>query len=170
MADPTSTDPADVAAVDDAVTRSTGTDGYGLTSGGFIPKPFSRILAEKLALSRSLFGVDIDLGSGSALRKILEVSALEDARTWAALAAIYDNQFVATASGEALSRLGEELGLRRPHLEARGTIKLTAQLPSNVSGIALPRGARLLTLGGHHVALDEAVVLSPASPVRETQV
>ncbi|HEY0987406.1 MAG TPA: hypothetical protein VGD80_10160 [Kofleriaceae bacterium] len=166
----TSIDTADVLAVDDAVARSSGADGYGLTSGGFIPKPFSRLLAEKLALSRSLFGADIDLGSGSALRKILEVSALEDARTWAALSGIYDNQFIATARGDALSRLGDELGLRRPNLEARGAIKLTAHLPSSVSGIALPRGARLLTPGGHHVALDEAVVLSPASPVREVQV
>jgi hypothetical protein len=170
MADPTSTDSADVVTVDDAVARSTGTDGYGLTSGGFVPKPFSRILAEKLALSRSLFGADIDLGSGSALRKLLEVSALEDARTWAALGGMYDNQFVSTARGDALSRLGEELGLRRPNLEARGTIRLTAHLPDNVAGIPLPRGARLLTPGGHHVELAENVALSKASPVRDVAV
>lgn len=169
MADSTF-DATDVAAVDAAVARSSGADGYGLTASGFVPKPFSRILAEKLALSRSLFGADIDLGSGSALRKILEVSALEDARTWAALSAIYDNQFVATARGDALSRLGDELGLRRPSLEARGTVRLTAHLPANVAGISLPRGARMLTAGGHHVALDETVALSAASPVRDAAV
>jgi hypothetical protein len=170
MADPNSIDTADVLAVDAAVARSSGTDGYGLTSGGFVPKPFSRILAEKLALSRSMFGADIDLTSGSALRKILEVSALEDARTWAALGSMYDNQFVATARGDALSRLGDELGLRRPSLEARGTIRLTARLPAGVGGITLPRGARLLTPGGHHIALDEQVLLSAASPVRDVAV
>ena len=88
---------ADVLAIDAEVARTSGADGYGLTGSGFIPKPFSRVLAEKLALARSLFGPDLDLGSGSAIRKILEVSALEDARTWSALAALYDNQFVATA-------------------------------------------------------------------------
>ena len=89
-----------------------------------MPKSFARLLAEKLALARALLGDDLDLGSGSAIRKLLEVAALEDARTWAALAAIYDNSFVVSATGEALSRLGEELGLPRPFLEANGTVKL----------------------------------------------
>jgi hypothetical protein len=171
MADPgSSIDTTAVLAVDAAVARSSGADGYGLTGAGFVPKPFSRLLAEKLALARTMFGADIDLGSGSALRKILEVSALEDARTWAALSAFYDNQYVASARSEALSRLGEELGLLRPNLEARGTITLTAHLPNNVSGIGLPRGARLLTAGGHHVALDEPVALSATSPMLEAKV
>lgn len=170
MADPGSTIDTAVAAVDAAVAQSSGTAGYGLTIAGFIPKPFSRLLAEKLSLARTMFGADIDLGSGSALRKILELSALEDARTWAALSSFYDSQYVATARGEALSRLGEELGLPRPNLEARGTITLTAHLPSNISGISLPLGARLLTAGGHHVALDETVALSATSPTREVQV
>jgi hypothetical protein len=164
------TNAADVLAIDAEVARTSGADGYGLTDSGFVPKPFSRLLAEKLALARSLFGTDMDLGSGSALRKILEVSALEDARTWAALSGLYDNQFVATARGDALSRLGSELGLPRPSLEARGSITLTAHLPAVVNGVSLPRGSRLLTPGGHHVALDEAVVLSAASPVREVNV
>ncbi len=168
MADETGA--ADVLAIDDEVARTSGADGYGLTESGFIPKPFSRLLSEKLALARALFGADLDLGSGSTIRKILEVSALEDARTWSALAGLYDNQFVSTAQGDALSRLGAELGLPRPSLEARGTVKLTAHLPSVIAAITLPRGSRLLTPGGHHVALDEAVTLSAASPLREAQV
>jgi len=171
MADTASSnDTAAVLAVDTAVAQSSGADGYGLTAAGFIAKPFSRLVAEKLALARTMFGADIDLGSGSALRKILEVSALEDARTWAALSGFYDNQYVATARSEALSRLGEELGFPRPHLEARGTITLTAHLPNNVAGVTLPRGSRLLTAGGHHVALDDAVTLSAGNPVREVPV
>lgn len=161
---------ADLLDVDEAVTRSSGAAGYGITDSGFVPKPFARILGEKLALARALLGSDLDLGSGSAIRKILEVSALEDARTWAALASLYDNQFVATAHGEALSRLGEELGLPRPSLEARGTIKLTAQLPDGVDSVRLPQGARLLTEGLHHVALEETVLLSRTSPAREVPV
>ena len=172
MADDNSTriEMADILAIDDAIMRSTGAASYGITESGFVAKPFARILAEKLALARALFGNDIDLGSGSVIRKILEVSALEDARTWAALTSLYDNQFVATARGDALSRLGEELGLGRPYLEARGVIKLTAQLPSGVDQIALPAGARLLTAGLHHVALDQPVMLSRENPAREVPV
>ena len=172
MADTTTTPiaPADVQAVDSAVTRSSEALDYGITDSGFVPKPFARLLAEKLALARALFGNNIDIGSGSALRKILEIGALEDARTWSALAALYDDQFVATARGDALSRLGEELGLPRPFLESRGTIRLTATLPANISGISLPRGARLLTPGRHHVAHDETVSLSPDNPVHDVTV
>jgi hypothetical protein len=164
--DPTTRiDTADVLAVDAAVARSTGSGQFGLTREGFAPKPFARLLAEKLALTRALFGEELDLGSGSAVRKLLEVSALEDARTWAALATMYDNSFVGSARGEALSRLGEELGLPRPQLEARGTVKLKLQgaLPSGYDELTIPRGARMLTPGGHHAATDESVVLSASS-------
>ena len=114
----TSVETADVLAVDAEVARSTGADRFGITTSGFVPKPFARLLAEKLGLARMLMGADLDLRSGSVIRKLLEVSALEDARTWAALATMYDNGFVVTATGDALGRLGDELGLARPHLEA----------------------------------------------------
>jgi hypothetical protein len=174
VADPTGagTDAADVLAVDAAVLTATGSAGFGITTEGFVAKPFARLLAEKLALARALFGDDLDLTSGSAVRKLLEVSALEDARTWAALAAMYDNAFIGTATGEALSRLGAELGLDRPFLEARGRVALTLQgtLPATLPQLVLPRGARLGTPGGHDVALDERVVLSATSPRRDAAV
>jgi hypothetical protein len=163
---------ADVLAIDAAVARSTGSASFGVTRDGFVPKSFARLLAEKLALARALLGDDLDLTSGSAIRKLLEVSALEDARTWAALAGIYDDMFVASATGHALSRLGEEVGLPRPFLEARGGVRLILQgaLPDGFSVLRIPRGARLLTLGGHHAATDETVVLSPADPQRDAAV
>lgn len=159
---------ADVLAVDARVARSTGADRFGVTQQGFVPKSFARLLAEKLALARSLFDEALDLGSGSAIRKVVELAALEDARTWAALASIYDNSFVVSATGEALSRLGDELGLQRPFLEASGTVKLklTGTLPTQYSQVAIERGARLLTPGGHHVATSESVVLDAATPER----
>ena len=168
----TRTDTTDVLAVDAAVLSSTGTGSFGITRDGFVTKPFARLLAEKLALARMLLGDDLDLGSGSVIRKLLEVSALEDARTWAALASMYDNSFVVSAQGDALSRLGEELGLPRPYLEARGTVRLllTAPLPAGTADLTIPRGARLLTPGGHHVATDETIVLSAASPQRDVAV
>lgn len=164
MADNGSTrvDTADVLAVDAAVARSTGSDTFGVLAEGFVPKSFARLLAEKLALARALLGNDLDLGSGSVVRKLLELSALEDARTWAALGTIYDNSFVCSATGEALSRLGDELGLTRPHVEAGGSVKLKLQgaLPAGTAEVVIPRGARLLTPGGHHVATTEPATLS----------
>src|SRR5512145_2907212 len=98
MADGTQTvEVADVLAVDAAIQASSGAAAYGLLPSGFVPKPFSRILAEKLALAQTLFGGNVDLTSGSAIRKLVEVSALEDARTWSALGAVYDSMFVSSA-------------------------------------------------------------------------
>jgi hypothetical protein len=162
----------DVLAIDAAILQTTDSPQFGITRSGFVAKPFARLLAEKLALARALFGEDLDLSSASALRKLLEISALEDARTWAALAGMYDNSFVSSATGDALSRLGEELGLQRPFLAARGrvTLRLEGDLPAGSDSITLPRGARLATPGGHQVSTDETVVLSPASGDRTVSV
>jgi hypothetical protein len=168
----TSIQTADVLAIDAAVAQATGADQYGLTANGLVPKPFARLLAEKLALARALFGDTLDLSSGSVTRKLLEISALEDARTWAALSTFYDNGFKCSATGEALSRLGQDDGMPRPFLEASGTITLVlaGQLPPGYDPLTIPRGARLSTPGGHHVATDETVVLSSTNKQADVSV
>lgn len=155
-----------------ATLRDTASPGFGITAAGFSAKPFARVLAEKLLLARTLLGDSVDLGSGSPIRKLIEVTALEDARMWATLAATYDDMYVASARAQALSRLGEELGLPRPHQCASGTIvlKLLDDLPAPMTSLTIPRGARLLTPGGHHVALSEPVVLSKTSKQRRVAV
>lgn len=172
MSDSLEREAASVLSLDEAVLRDTASPGFGVRPSGFSAKPFARLLAEKLALARATMGEAVDLGSGSAIRKLLEITALEDARTWAALAATYDDMFVGSARGSALSRLGEELGLPRPLECARGRLllKLKGNLPAGVDGIALPRGARLLTGGGHHAALAEAVLLSATAKQRLVEV
>jgi hypothetical protein len=163
VSDPTSLDLTEVLAVDDAVTRSTGSASFGVTGAGFLAKPFTRLLAEKLALARQLIDPDLDLSSGSVLRKLLEVSALEDARTWAALGAAYDDSFAVSARGRALSAIGAELGIPRPFECATGSVTLTlATAPPQGTPLALPRGVRCTTPGGHRVALDATVILSAA--------
>lgn len=163
---------AEVLAVDEAVTRSSGAAPYGVTSDGFVPKSFARLLSEKLLLTQQLFGadgVDVDLRSGSLLRKLCELTALEDARHWAAAADVYDASFVSSAHGAALSALGAELGLERPFEAARGQValQLTAPLAEGDAPLRIPRGARLLTPGGHHAATAETVALSaPGQPRR----
>ena len=152
----------EITAIGPDVARTTASEGYALTVDGFVPKPFSRLRDEKLALARELFGDGVDLRSASPLRKLIEISALEDARTWSALAGVYDAQFISSATGGALSRLGAELGLERPFLEARGQVTLTLEgdLPAAHPALRIGRGARLLTPGGHHAALDASVTLS----------
>lgn len=165
-------DVADVMAIDEQITRTSGSPDYGITTEGFVPKSFARLLAEKMTLAQTLFGDTIDLTSGSVIRKLLEITALEDARTWAALGTLYDDSFVSSATGLALSQLGEELGFPRPFLAARGKIKLLlgGDLPSGTTQIIIPRGARLFTDGGHHVATDQTAVLSADTPAQTVNV
>lgn len=157
-----SLDLTDILAVDETVTRSTGSASFGVTPAGFLPKPFTRLLAEKIALARELIDADLDLSSGSIVRKLLEVSSLEDARTWAALGAFHDDCFVTSATGRSLTDLGAELGIDRPYECAAGTVTLTlgGALPAGWNEITLPRGSRLTTLGSHRVALAGTVTLS----------
>ena len=152
--------------------RDTASASFGVTAAGFSAKPFARVLAEKLVLAQAVLGDAVDLGSGSVMRKLFEVSALEDARIWAQLAATYDDMHVASARGHALDRLGEELGIPRPHEAATGQIllKLVDALPAPITTLVIPRGARMLTTGGHHVSLSEPAVLSATSKQQQVAV
>lgn len=134
---------------------------YGITPVGFVPPSVGRLLDEKLAAARVLFGDDLDLTSGSPNRKWCELMALEEARFWEHLGSYYADSFVATATGDALSALGAELGIDRPHHRAAGfvTVKVDGDLPPGHTEVALPRGTRILTSGGHDYFLDAAVRL-----------
>lgn len=153
--------------------RSTATGRpYGITATGFVPPSVSRLLEEKLAAARLLFGTDLDLTSGSTIRKLCELMALEDARVWEHLRSYYADSFVATATGDALSMLGAELGIDRPHHRATGqvTVKLAADLPAEFNRIELPRGTRILTSGGHDYFLDGSVHLDNGTKKQDVAV
>lgn len=137
-------------------------DGYGVTDAGFVPKPVGRLLAEKIAAARELFGPSVDLTSGSALRTLLELMSVEEARVWTQLGRVFADGHVSTATGEALSRLGAELGIPRPFHRATGQVAITVQadLPPAVPELVLPRGARLRAAGGTEVFLSATVRLS----------
>jgi len=143
-----------------------------MTASGFVAKPVARLLAEKIALARELFGSDVDLTSGSALRTMLELQSVEDARTWAHLGLLYESSHVATARGESLSRLGAELGIPRPFHRATGTVTLTltADLPPELPQLLLPRGLRLQSFGGTAVFVAADVQLDNNRKVATTGV
>ncbi len=146
--------------------------GYGITATGFVPPSVSRLLDEKLAAARLLFGDDLDLTSGSPTRKLCELMALEEARVWEHLGSYYADSFVATATGDALSMLGDELGIARPHHRAAGqvTVKLDADLPAGTVEVDLPRGTRVLTSGGHDYFLQGTVHLDSGTKKQDVAV
>lgn len=145
---------------------------YGITPTGFVPPALSRLLDEKLAAARVLFGDDLDLTSGSLNRKWCELMALEETRVWEHLALYYADSFAATATGDALSMLGAELGIDRPHQRATGrvTVKLEGDLPAGFTRLDVPRGARILTSGGHDYFLDETVHLGAGTKTQDVMV
>jgi len=157
----------DLAGTDlERVARTTAVDkAYGITEAGFVPKPVARLLEEKIAAARELFGPTVDLTSGSALRTLLELMVVEEARTWTHLGILFADTHVSSATGEALSRLGAELGIPRPFHRATGqvVIALEGDLPSNLPELVLPRGSRLRARGGVEVFLTETVTLSAAA-------
>ena len=157
---------AELPAIDASVLNTSGSPDYGLTDAGFVPKPYGRLLAEGLALARSLLGADIDVGPGSVVRKLIELSAVEASRTYAMLGGIVDDLTVPTARGEGLDRLGRELGIARPFEMARGTVtlRLSGPLPAGDTELLVPVGTRVMSAGGHHAATTQSARLSPAAP------
>lgn len=146
----------DPVAIAEAELRDSAGGPYGLGPKGFIPKPYARLVAEGLARAKLYFGDDIDIRPGSALRRIIEMSALDHARSYVHLGALYDAGNVSTARDAALDRRGEELGLPRPFLQAEGFVQLDIGIPVPAEGFVIEAGARLLTSGGHHAALTQS--------------
>ena len=97
---------------------------FGVTKIGFSIKPFQTILEEKAARAREIFGIDVDLHSTSALRKILDISSAEDQELWKRLEQLYYSNFITTASGQSLDLLGDDVGVKRRFLASSGKVKL----------------------------------------------
>lgn len=149
----------------EALVRTTGDATYGITAGGFVPKPVSRLVDEHLAAARVLFGARADLTSGSALRKVCELMALSDARLWETQHLLYSSVFVSSATKDALSALGAQLGVPRPFLRSTTTVTfvLTGDLPAGMTSVRLPLGTRLRSASGADFFLTEAVTLTSSA-------
>ena len=134
---------------------------YGVTSQGFIVKPFQAILSDAFSRAQQLFGPDIDLRSSSTIRKVIELGCLDAALLWMALDDVYHSGFTSTASGSALDLLGADLGLGRAGLPATGqaTFKLTQSAPP-VSVLTLPPGTLVDTGPGGSVSFRLAAALT----------
>jgi hypothetical protein len=113
---------------------------YGITKTGFSVKPFQAILGDKAERAREMFGGDIDLRSTSSLRKLLDISSFEDHELWKRMEQLYYAGFISTATGTALDLLGEDLGLRRRPLRARGRVAFTLSGAESARVYHLPVG------------------------------
>jgi uncharacterized phage protein gp47/JayE len=121
--------------------------GFGVTAEGFVLRGFDVILADSMARARAMFGDAVDLSSTSALRKILEVTADEDARLWRNLEDVYYSNFLAVAIGDDLDLLGDNVGVARRFLYASGEITITVANPQEGRVYNLPEGTTLVTAG-----------------------
>ncbi len=137
---------------------------YGVTTEGYVVKGLDVVLSEAFARARAAFGADVDLTPTSALRKILEVTALEDAELWKRLESSYYAMFVSTADGQSLDFLGEDIGVDRLALHATGEVTLT--LANGVPGRSyLVNEGTVLTSGGPPFTTVQAVTLTSDTPV-----
>jgi hypothetical protein len=89
-----------------------------------------------------------DLTATSPLRKLLEVSAAEDAELWKRMEALYYANFASTATGESLDRLGEDVGVARAFEFATGTVRFRLDRGAPGRRYRLPEGTIVTTAGG----------------------
>ena len=143
---------------------------FGITRSGFSIKPFQTILEEKAARAREMFGADIDLRSTSALRKILDISSAEDQELWKRMEQLYYSNFISTASGESLDRLGEDVGVIRRFLAATGKVKfkLTGEAPGRT--YHLPIGTLVETDAPVRFSTQQLASLSDQNKEAEVEV
>jgi uncharacterized phage protein gp47/JayE len=141
---------------------------FGVTSDGFVVKPFDVILAESRQRTQQLFGANVDLTPTSPLLKILQVAAAEDAALWQRLENLYYSGFVSTAVGDELDLLGENIGLQRRFVFAEGQVTITVTNPQPQRIYVLPEGTRLVTTGAPAIAYatTEGILLDATTPQR----
>ena len=119
--------------------------GFGVTEEGLNIKGLDVILNENLDRARQMFGANVDLTATSPLRKILEVTASEDAELWKRMEDAYYSNFVSTAVGDTLDLLGEDLGRPRQQLFAQGEVTFQINNPLVGRQYTFPEGTIVVT-------------------------
>lgn len=136
---------------------------FGVTADGFVVKGIDRIIADQQSRAQAMFGADVDLTSGSALRKVLDAVAWEAQDLWRGLEAQYYSNFVTTATGPSLDLLGTDLGITRRNLSAQGQVVLTLTNGALERSYVLPEGTVIQTAAAPAVSFRTSgpVTLGP---------
>ncbi|GKQ37936.1 baseplate J/gp47 family protein [Streptomyces sp. A012304] len=147
-------------------------DPVGVTADGFTLKGIDRVVADQHARARAMFGSDVDLTSGSALRKVLDAAAVHVHELWRSLEDQYYANFATTAQGASLDLLGTDLGLERRRLQATGEVSLTLTGIDPDRRIVLPQGTVIETVDPPRTSLrtTTAVRLSADAPPVDVRV
>lgn len=140
---------------------------FGVTTDGFVLKGIDRIVADQQSRAQAMFGADVDLTSGSALRKVLDAVAWDAQELWRGLEAQYYSNFVSTATGPSLDLLGTDLGIARQNLQAQGQVVLTLTNGAPARSYVLPEGTVIETATPPIISFRTTapVTLSPDQPV-----
>jgi uncharacterized phage protein gp47/JayE len=140
---------------------------FGVTADGFVLKGIDRIVADQQSRAQAMFGADVDLTSGSALRKVLDAVAWNAQELWRGLEAQYYSNFVTTATGPSLDLLGTDLGITRRNLQAQGQVVLTLTNGAPGRSYALPEGTVIQTAAAPAVSFRATtpVTISSDQPV-----
>ncbi len=140
---------------------------FGVTADGFVLKGIDRIVADQQSRAQAMFGADVDLTSGSAMRKVLDAVAWDAQELWRGLEAQYYSNFVTTATGPSLDLLGTDLGIARRNLQAQGQVVLTLTHGATGRTYVLPEGTVIETTAAPVISFRATgpVTLSPDRPV-----
>ena len=118
---------------------------YGVTSKGFIVKPYSVILEELKNRAKEKFGSDIDLSPTSLLLKLLEDIAAEFYSLELQMEAVYNAGYLNTATGDNLDEVVAIFGLtRKSATPSEGVVTFSRSTPAS-SDIVIPKGTRVAT-------------------------
>jgi uncharacterized phage protein gp47/JayE len=145
---------------------------FGVTADGFVLKGIDRIVADQQSRAQAMFGADVDLTSGSALRKVLDAVAWDAQELWRGLEAQYYSNFATTATGPSLDLLGTDLGITRQNLQAQGQVVLTLTNSAPGRIYTLPEGTVVQTLAAPAVNFRTTmpVTTSSSQPVSTVSV
>lgn len=86
---------------------------YGVTSQGFIPKPFSVTLEELKQLAKQELGENIDLSEQSKFLRFLKIAAKREDALWQLLEDAYYSAFIDFATGKSLDYTAALIGYTR---------------------------------------------------------
>lgn len=128
-----------------------------LDNSGFTRRSYQDILSELIAQAQNTISADIATGADSILGSILRVMAYELAKEEELQEAVWLNSFVSQASGVALDRLANNIGLIR-NPAANATVTLTL---NGVAGTIIPEQTLFGTSDNINFFAAESATLEP---------
>jgi len=124
----------------------------GLTAEGFITTTTEE---QRIALANALranLGQDIDTNPSSRIGQFIDIIGSELESLWLGVEAVYDSQFVVSASGQALDNIGSVINTpRNPGSGGFAQVYFGGQL-----GTAVPSGTLVSHVNGFELATKEA--------------